>query len=32
VSIGLAMPTRENLAIQPAVRIAGMGLLHEVAH
>ena len=27
-----AMSTRENLAIQPAVRIADEGLLHGVAH
>jgi hypothetical protein len=28
----LAVSTRENLAIQPAVRIAGEGLLHGVTH
>ena len=27
----LAISTRENLAIQPAVRIAGKGLLYDVA-
>ena len=32
VAVRLAISSRENLAIQPAARIAGKGLLHDVAH